>query len=113
MDALEAAINAEAERLALRGRIIAKRRDALKHRLLDAMVYAGVKKVEHPQFTISVANNPAAVEIFDERQIPADYMTDPKPPEPKPDKRLIKAAIQDGHDVPGAKLVQGVSLRIR
>lgn len=113
MEALESAINAEAERLALRARILARRRDALKQRLLDAMVYAGVKKVEHPQFTISVANNPVAVEIFDERQIPADYMTDPKPPEPKPDKRLIKQAIQDGNEVPGAKLVQGVSLRIK
>jgi hypothetical protein len=40
-------------------------------------------------------------------------MTDPKPPEPKPDKRLIKQAIQDGNEVPGAKLVQGVSLRIK
>lgn len=113
MEAMESAINVEAERLMLRARILAKRRDALKQHLLDAMVYAGVKKVEHPQFTISVANNPAAVEIFDECQIPADFMTDPKPPEPKPDKRLIKQAIQDGFDVPGAKLVQGVSLRIK
>lgn len=113
MEAMESATGAEAERLALRSKLIAKRVAAVKQRLLDAMVYAGVQKVEHPQFTISVAKNPASVDVFDERQIPADYMTEPKPPEPKPNKTLIKKAIQDGFDVPGAKLVQGVSLRIR
>lgn len=113
MEAMETAINAEAERLALRARTISKRRETLKQRLLDAMVFAGVNKVEHPHFTISVQKNPPSVDIFDERQIPADYLTDPKPPAPKPDKRLIKQALQDGHDVPGAKLEQGVSLRIR
>lgn len=113
MEALETAVNVEAERLAMRARIIAKRSAAIKQRLLDAMVFANVQKVEHPQFTISVQKNPSSVDVFDERQIPADYMTDPKPPEPKPNKTLIKKAIQDGHDVPGAKLVQGVSLRIK
>ncbi|NYT76614.1 siphovirus Gp157 family protein [Alcaligenaceae bacterium] len=113
MDALETAINVETERLSMRARLIAKRRDALKQRLLEAMVHAGMQKVEHPQFTISVRKNPASVDVFDERQIPADYMTDPKPPAPKPDKRLIKQALQDGADVPGAKLEHGVSLSIR
>lgn len=113
MEAMQAAINAEAERLATRARILAKRQEALKQRLLDAMVYAGIQKVEHPQFTISVQKNPPSVDIFDERQIPADYMTEPKPPEPKPNKTLIKKAIQDGFDVPGAKLEQGVRLSIK
>lgn len=113
MEALETAIQVEAERLALRARIIAGRRERLKQRLLDAMVYSGVQKVEHPQFTVSVQKNPPSVDVFDENQIPAEYMTDPKPPAPKPNKTLIKKAIQDGFDVPGAKLVQGVGLRIR
>lgn len=113
MEAMESAVNAEAERLAMRARIIANRREALKKRLLDAMVYSGIQKVEHPQFTISVQKNPPSVDVFDERQIPAEYMTDPKPPEPKPNKTLIKKAIQDGFEVSGAKLVQGVGLRIR
>lgn len=113
MEAMETAINAEAERLAMRGRILAKRREALKERLLEAMVYSGVQKVEHPQFTISVRKNPPSVDVFDERQIPSDYMTEPKPPEPKPNKTLIKKAIQDGFEVPGAKLAQSVSLSIK
>jgi hypothetical protein len=54
-----------------------------------------------------------SVDVFDERQIPAEYMTDPKPPEPKPNKTLIKKAIQDGFDVPGAKIQQGFRLAVR
>lgn len=113
LEAFEAAISAESNRLALRAKQASNRVAAIKKRLLDAMIYTGTQKVEHPQFTISVAKNPASVDVFDERQIPADYMTEPKPPEPKPNKTLIKKAIQDGFDVPGAKLVNGVSLRIR
>ena len=113
MEALQAAVNAEAERLATRARILAKRQELIKQRLLDAMVYAGVQKVEHPQFTISVQKNPPSVDIFDERQIPADYIMSPPAPPPKPDKKLIKAALADGYDVPGAKLSQGVRLSIR
>ncbi|NLZ11100.1 MAG: siphovirus Gp157 family protein [Alcaligenaceae bacterium] len=113
MEAMQAATMAEADRLAMRARTMAKRSETLKQRLLDAMVYAGVQKVEHPQFTISVQKNPQSVEVFDERQIPVDYMTEPKPPEPKPNKTLIKKALQDGFDVPGAKLCQGFRLSIK
>lgn len=113
LEAHQAATAAEAERLALRAKQARNRIDAIKQRLLDAMVLTGTQKIEHPQFTISVAKNPASVVIFDERQVPDAYLTDPKPPAPKPDKRLIKKAIEEGYEVPGAKLVQGVSLRIR
>src|SRR5690606_40917861 len=113
LEAHQAAISAEAERLALRAKRAKSRIDAVKQRLLDAMVMTGTQKIEHPQFTISVTKNPTGVDIFDERQIPDAYMADPKPLAPKPDKRLIKKAIEEGYEVPGAKLEQGVSLRIR
>ena len=113
LEAHQAAVAAEAERLNLRAKQAAKRVETIKQCLLDAMVHTNTQKVEHPQFTISVAKNPASVDVFDERQIPADYMTDPKPPAPRPDKRLIKKALDDGFDVPGAKLTQGARLQIR
>lgn len=113
LEAHHAAIMAEAERLSLRAKVAKNRIEAIKKRLLDAMVVTGTQKIEHPQFTIRVAKNPPSVDVFDERQIPADYMTQPKPPAPRPDKRRIKEAIEAGTDVPGAKLEQGVSLRIR
>lgn len=113
MEAMRAAVSAEAERLTLRARVMEKRENALRQRLLDAMIHSGVKKVDHPQFTISVRDNPESIDIFDERQIPADYMIDPKPPAPKPSKALIKQAIQDGFEVPGARKIRTQRLDIK
>lgn len=54
-----------------------------------------------------------AVEVFDAAQVPSAYMTDPKPPAPAPDKALIKKAIKDGFEVPGAKLIKRDRLEIK
>ena len=113
LEAYEAAVSADANRQMLRAKQAHNRAAAIKQRLLDAMLYTNTQRIEHPQFVISVAKNPTAVEIFDEAQIPADYMNSPPPPAPRPDKTLIKKAIADGFDVPGAKLVQGVRLSIK
>ncbi|MBM6697109.1 siphovirus Gp157 family protein, partial [Bifidobacterium pullorum subsp. saeculare] len=45
-----------------------------------------------------------SVEVWDSAQLPRDYMRETVKVEP--DKTLIKKAIKDGFDVPGAKLVQ-------
>lgn len=81
--------------------------------LLQCMQLAGVERISSPHVVLSVRANPASVEIEDEAQIPAAYMTDPKPVPPKPDKALIKRALQDGHEVPGARLSRGVRLEIK
>jgi uncharacterized membrane protein YccC len=81
--------------------------------LLQCMQLAGVERISSPHVVLSVRANPASVEIEDEDQIPAAYMTDPKPVPPKPDKALIKRALQDGHEVPGARLARGVRLEIK
>lgn len=92
---------------------IEKRAKDLEAYTLTCMQVAGIQKIECPWFTLSIAKNPAAVVIEDAALIPAAYMTDPKPPAPAPDKALIKKALQDGYDVMGAKLVQGVRLAIK
>ena len=51
--------------------------------------------------------------VFDAAQVPVNYMTDPKPPEPAPDKALIKKALKDGFDVPGARIVKRDRLEIK
>lgn len=51
--------------------------------------------------------------MFDERQIPSDYFTDPVPPPPALDKRLMLQALKDGAEIPGAKLSQGYRLSIK
>lgn len=53
-----------------------------------------------------------AVEIFDEAQLPADYLRE-VPARYEPDKALVKRALKDGYDVPGARLVLRDRLTIR
>lgn len=92
---------------------IEKRAKDLEAYTLTCMLLAGIQKIECPWFTLSIVKNPPAVLIEDAALIPAAYMTDPKPPAPAPDKALIKKALQDGHDVMGATLVQGVRLAVK
>lgn len=108
----EAIKQAEAS-MAARRKALENRAASLKTYVLEAMQHHGIQKIECPLFAISIAKNPPAVEIEDERLIPDDYRTNPPPPPPQIDKKLIAQAIKDGFDVPGARLRQGVRLSIR
>ncbi|MCK9554154.1 siphovirus Gp157 family protein [Aquamicrobium sp.] len=107
------AIKEAEKRMAERRKAIEKRADSLKQYVLDTMQHNGIQKIECPLFRISIAKNPPSVEIIDERQIPTHYLTDPPPPLPQIDKKLIAQAIKDGFEVPGAKLSQGYRLAIK
>lgn len=107
------AIDAEIKRLQELKKARQARADALRDYLLRNMQASGIQRIDCPLFSLSIAKNPPAVEIEDERQIPADYMTSPVAPPPAPDKKLIAQALKDGHDVPGARLRQVVRLAIR
>lgn len=113
MEAFAAAVKAEADAMTERAKQAQKRADSIKAYLHSCMTLAGVQKIEHPQFTLSIAKNPASVQILDDKQIPAKFMRQPVPPPAAPDKKAIKAAIEAGEDVPGVKLAQGTSLRIK
>ena len=113
MEADLPAIDAEIRRLQDLKKARKARAEALRKYLLDNMLASGINRIDAPLFSISVAKNPPGVDIFDERQLPADYLTDPVPPAPQPDKKLITQAIKDGADVPGARLTQGFRLNIR
>lgn len=99
---------------------MAKRRKALENRIqsikdytLNVMVTNNIEKIETPYFRLSVAKNPAAVDIFDINQVPAHFMRQPEPPPPAPDKVAIKESLKLGEDVPGCRLSQSLSLRIK
>lgn len=82
--------------------------------LMGNMQRTGISKITCPLFSISIANNPPSVDVFDPLSLPKGYMkfTEPKPPIKSPDKAAIKKAIQAGIDVPGASLVQSKRLVI-
>lgn len=109
------AIDAEIARLtalkASRERVAA----GLRKYLLDNMIRTGISKISCPLFSISIANNPPATDVFDPLSLPAEFMRlpEPKPPVAAPDKTAIKAALQAGEDVPGAKLVHSQRLVIK
>lgn len=106
---------AEAQMKARR-QAIEKRAAVLLERLKTGLEIAGVSKLECPHFAIAIKKNPPSVEIWDEKQIPAEYMRTPEPPPPPtavPDKVAIKEAIKAGKEVPGALVNHHTRIEIK
>lgn len=103
------AIEAEIARLtALKKRhehIAGRLRDYLKQN----MEAAGIERIDCPLFAVSLRKNPASVDVFDEKQVPANYW---HTPEPKPSiiKSAVAAELKAGREVAGCRLVQGTRL---
>lgn len=95
------------ERMARFSNRVERKRNAVA----SAMEAAQVKKIEAPEFTISLRNNPPKVVIIDETQIPADYWREKV--SRSVDKTAVKEALANGI-VPGAELSNGgVGLTVR
>lgn len=67
------------------------------------------EKVKEKEFSISWRKS-KAVNILDEKKIPADFLIQQAP---KIDKVGIRAALKDGDEVPGAELKENVSIQIK
>ncbi len=107
IEAREAELKERRERLAKR---IATKREIV----CRVMERADLKKIEAPEFTLSLRNIAGSVVITDETKIPADYMRTPEPPAPQPDKKKIGGALKANTEVPGALLSNGgVGLSVR
>jgi hypothetical protein len=113
LEATATAIKQAEADMAARRKAIEKRAEHLWEYTKACMEVAGVTKIECPHFALTIKKNPAAVDIFEPGLIPAEFMKQPEPPPATPDKAAIKAALQDGRDVPGAMLAQGTRLEIR
>ncbi|MFS2027108.1 siphovirus Gp157 family protein [Massilia sp. CT11-137] len=113
LDATASAIKSAEAEMAARRKAIEKRVEHLREYTKTCMEVAGVTKIECPHFALAIKKNPVAVDVFEPALIPAEFMKRPEPPPATPDKAAIKAALQDGHDVPGALLAQGTRLEIK
>jgi ABC-type transporter Mla subunit MlaD len=113
MEASAAAIKEAEAQMAERRKRIENRAEAVRDYLKNCMEVAGVSKIECPHFALSIAKNPASVEIFEQSTVPAQYLNFPEPPAPYVDKAKVKQAIKDGIEVPGARLTQGTRLAIK
>lgn len=104
------AFKAEEARLAGRRKALENKADRLKSYLAGTMKAMGLPEQKTPLFSLKFQKNPPAVEVLDPAAIPADYW---RQPEPVLDRALVKKALAEGYEIPGARLVQGESLRIR
>lgn len=113
LEATAAAIKEAEAQMAARRKALENRAAGLRRYVLENMQFAGIQKIECPFFKLSIRDNPAAVDIYEPGLIPAQYMKQPEPPPPAPDKTAIKAAITAGTEVPGARLTKGTRLEIK
>lgn len=101
--------------LAARIKAQRKRVDWLKSYLSQHMAAAGVLKITDGRgiftATLSVGRD-KSIDVFDQAQLPQDYLRE-IPAKYEPDKTLIRKAIDDGFDVPGARLVARDRLTIK
>jgi hypothetical protein len=92
-----------------------KRSDWLKDYLKSHMTAAGILEIKDERGLFKAkleVGRDEAIEVFDEGQLPQDYLAE-VPATYKPDKVLIKKAIKDGFEVPGAKLVKRDRLTVK
>lgn len=112
LDAEIDAMKSAEKRIADRRKRLEKDRDWLRNYLLSNMLRAEITEIaaNDKSFRVRVMAGSESVEVEDEAALPADYKRVKTVEEP--DKVLIKQAIKDGFDVPGARLVRKPSLKI-
>ena len=99
-DALERAKTAQA------------RADRLRQYLSTNLQACGIQKVEGPGITVSFRKSSAVV-VDEPGLIPSEFMRQPEPPPPAPDKKAIADALKAGDVVPGAHIETRQNLQIR
>lgn len=100
-------IDAHIKLMQAKKRALTNNAERAKEALKNVMQITGVLSVKSVDGTFKATlskDRDKSVEVFDENQIPSDYMRE-IPASYAPDKKLISAAIADGFDVPGAKIV--------
>jgi hypothetical protein len=97
---LEEAVRILQERLAIRQARFANRRGALRKYLMQLMEAAGLKKVERPAATVSIAAGRQKVVITNEDDLPTYCVRITR----EPDKTIIKDLLSGGHEINGAIL---------
>ena len=113
LEASAEAIKAAESEMAARRKAIENRAKLLRTYLQEQMTRTGISKIECPYFKLAIRDNPPAVVIDAEGQIPQEFMRQPETPPPSPDKKAIAEALKAGKEVTGAHLERGQRLEIK
>lgn len=113
LEASADAIKAAEAGMSARRKAIENRAKRLKDYLFEQMQRTGIDKIECPYLKLAIRDNPPAVVIDAESQIPAEFMRTPEPPPPAPDKKAIAEALKAGKEVAGAHLERGKRLEVK
>lgn len=100
----------EEDRLKTKRQAVENKLKWLKTYLKDCMKLTGKTKFKSGMFNFSIQKNPVSVNINNKKILPEDYLIS-RPP--KVNNTLLKKALKDGIEVPGAELKQTEGLRIR
>lgn len=112
-EALKSALNERMTSMAGRFNRITARISARRGNIALLMRAGNLRKAEVPSATVSVSPGRQSVLIEDAAEVPSQLMRETVRREP--DKAAIKRQLEQGEDVPGARLVQGddiVTLRV-
>lgn len=109
LEAERKAIKEAKEKMVLREKRFKSQIESLKCYLLLNMERAFINKVRCPHFEINLHKNPASVDIFDDGIIPPEY----KKVVIENDIAKMRADLLNGVIIPGAKLIQNNSVKIK
>lgn len=104
------ALEAESKRLARRAKSLERGMNYLKVSYLSTMQRHGLQKLNGNVYAVSIRKTPV-VRIEDEKAIPAEYWTEKV--ERSISKTMIKDALKQGQEVPGACMAESYSLQVR
>lgn len=112
LDLTSEAIKNEIDRLTTMKKAIDNKSAKFKEYVKQNMEELELQKIDTELGTLSIAKNPASVEIYDESMIADEYKKEKVTV--TIDKTAIKNAIKEGKEVEGARLVEDkTSLRIK
>ena len=111
LSAYQGGIDEAIKRLRERSGRFEAQSERIKGALTMAMDTVGLKKLERPTATLSLAKSPDKAIITNEVDLPSSFLVEKTTV--SPDKKAILAALKTGAAIPGAELSNGgVSLRI-
>lgn len=112
LDTTAAAMKDAEARMKARRVAVERRAERLRHYLLSGMQYAGIERIDGPEFCLRIKSNPPKVDVFQPELIPAHLLRTPEPPPAEPNKTAIAAELKAGRDVPGCRLLHSQRIEI-